>query len=60
MANPLEKPRYIVYVYYGVGNYPAEGAPVLVTGRDNGRGAHFGRNFSSPQRGQARTKTEAR
>ena len=49
MSNPLEKPTYIVYVYYGVGNYPAEGAPGLVARRDNGRGPYFGRNFSSPQ-----------
>ena len=52
MSNPLEKPTYIVYVYYGVGNYPAEGAPGLVARRDNGRGPYFGRNFSSPQGGR--------
>ena len=60
MSNPLGKPTYIVYVYYGVGNDSAEGTPVLVTGRDNGRGAYFGRNFSRPHGGRARTKMEER
>ncbi len=36
-------------MFITVGNDSAVGAPVLVTGRDNGRGPYFGRNFSSPK-----------